>query len=149
MSGQCFICEFLSGNPVYEHILIHETHDAVAFLDKYPTMFGCTLVAPKRHVEQVTGDFSEQEYLELQKLVHRVSEAIRSLLSPERVYILSLGSQLANSHVHWHISPLPHGVPLEKQQYRALMHEHGTIVVTRKELEDFAADLRSRLQVPE
>lgn len=146
MSGQCFICEFLSGNPVYEHVLVCETRDAVVFLNKYPTMFGCTLVAPKRHVEHVTGDFSEREYLELQRLVYRISEATRSILAPERVYILSLGSQLANSHVHWHVSPLPHGLPLAEQQYHALMHEHGTISVTQKELEEFAADLRSRLQ---
>jgi diadenosine tetraphosphate (Ap4A) HIT family hydrolase len=29
---------------------------------------------------------------------------------------LSLGSQQGNSHVHWHVVPLPPGVPFEDQQ---------------------------------
>jgi len=31
-----------------------------------------------------------------------------------RVYILSLGSQQGNKHVHWHSAPLPFGVPVEQ-----------------------------------
>jgi hypothetical protein len=33
--------------------------------------------APKEHREQVTGDFAMEEYLELQRLVYRVSEGVR------------------------------------------------------------------------
>ena len=27
----------------------------------------------------------------------------------------------ANAHVHWHVAPLPPGVPYEQQQFRAVM----------------------------
>ena len=121
-SGRCFICEFLRGNPDYGHVGVYETSTAVVFLNKYPTLFGYVIVAPKEHREQVTGDFPEPEYLELQRLIFRVAEGIRRLLSPERIYILSLGSEAANSHVHWHLAPLPRGVPLAEQQFHALMH---------------------------
>lgn len=115
-TGRCFICEFLGQNPEFEHTLIDETEHAVAFLSKYPTMFGYCLVAPKRHLEQVTGDFTEAEYLELQRFIYRIGEAVRKVLAPERVYILSLGSQQANAHVHWHVAALPPGLPLAQQQ---------------------------------
>jgi len=60
-SGLCFICAFLVGDPELGHAVLDETSTAIAFLDRYPTLFGSTLVAPKRHVENVTGDFSEAE----------------------------------------------------------------------------------------
>ena len=140
-SGRCFVCEFLRGTPDYEHVAVAETRDAIAFLSRYPTLFGYVIVAPKRHVEQVTGDFAEADYLELQRFVYQVAEAVRRVLSPERVYVLSLGSQAANAHVHWHIAPLPSGVPLARQQYHALMHENGVVECSEAELSDYAAKL--------
>jgi len=77
----------------------------------------------------------------VQRLIHKISTAMRAILSAERLYVLSLGSQAANSHVHWHLSPLPAGVPLEDQQYRALMHEYGVVVSTEEELESYAKQL--------
>lgn len=96
------------------------------------------MVAPLDHREQVTGDMNESEYLELQAFVYCVAEAVRKVMRPERVYILSLGSQSANPHVHWHIAPLPPGVPLDEQQYHALMHENGAIEISDSELEHLA-----------
>jgi diadenosine tetraphosphate (Ap4A) HIT family hydrolase len=99
-------------------------------LNKYPTLLGNVIVAPKDHREHVTGDFSESEYLELQRFIFKVAEGMRRVLAPERVYILSLGSKAANAHVHWHLAPLPPGVPLEQQQYHAMMHEKGVVSVS-------------------
>jgi len=144
-SGRCFICEFLKGTPQYEHTTIHETDTAIAFLNMYPTLFGQVIVAPKAHLEQITGDFSEQEYLRLQRFVFRVAEGVRKVLSPERVYILSLGSRAANAHVHWHIAPLPSGVPLEHQQYHALMHEHGVVQVSAEEQAELVFKLKAAI----
>ena len=145
----CFICEFLAGNPRYEHLVVAETDTAVAFLSKFPTLFGYVLVAPREHREQVTGDFDEKEYIELQSLIYRVSEAMRQLLKPERIYILSLGSQAANSHVHWHVAPLPVGVPREEQQFYALMAENGLIETTPGEMAEFAEKLRYTIEQTE
>lgn len=73
---------------------------AIAFLDKQPRLYGWTLVAPREHREQVTGDFSVEECLDLQRTVYRVAEAVWKEVGAERVYILSLGSQQGNSRVH-------------------------------------------------
>jgi diadenosine tetraphosphate (Ap4A) HIT family hydrolase len=60
-----------------------------------------------------------QEYLSLQRLVYQVGEALRGELPTERLYIMSLGSQSGNRHVHWHVAPLPPGVPYAEQQFAA------------------------------
>lgn len=143
--GACFICEFLNGNPDYRYTLVYETETLVVFLNKYPTLYGYLLVAPKKHLVDVTGSFSEDEYLEIQQLIYRASEAVRAELGPERIYILSLGSVEANAHVHWHIAPLPHGVPLENQQYHALMHENGVVEAAEDEENKYAMQIRRRL----
>jgi hypothetical protein len=57
-------------------------------------LLGHTLIAPRAHREQVTTDFKIEEYLALQHLVYRVGEAIRQELSTERLYIMSVGSQI-------------------------------------------------------
>jgi diadenosine tetraphosphate (Ap4A) HIT family hydrolase len=116
----CFVCALLAGDPEFAHPIVYEDEFAVAFLNKYPPLKGYTLVCPKAHLEQVTGDFSRADYLRLQSLIHEVSEALRTVLEVERVYILSLGSQQGNRHVHWHLAPLPPGVPFEDQQFAAL-----------------------------
>lgn len=137
--GPCFLCELVRGNPELPHHIIYEDDNAIAFLNKYPSLYGHTLVAPKRHREQVTGDFTLEEYQTLQTIVYRVSEAIRRVLQPERIYILSLGSQQGNRHVHWHIAPLPPGVPYERQQLQALAVEEGFLDLSDEEMAELAA----------
>ena len=110
-------------------------------MNKYPTLEGYVLVAPLDHREQVTGDMEKAEYLALQEFIYSVAEAVRKVMKPERAYIFSLGSQAANAHVHWHIAPLPFGVPPEEQQYHALMHEHGALPVEDAELERLAKQI--------
>ena len=46
-SGTCFICEIIAGNPDYRHHVVYEDDVAIAFLNKYPTLYGYTLVAPQ------------------------------------------------------------------------------------------------------
>jgi diadenosine tetraphosphate (Ap4A) HIT family hydrolase len=85
-------------------------------MNRDPMLRGQAIVAPKKHREHLTADFSENEYLRLHAVVRRVGEAIRLAFPTERLYVLSLGSQDGNRHVHWHVAPLPPGVPLEEQQ---------------------------------
>ena len=86
----------MAGNPAYAHEIICEDDVAIAFLNKYPPLYGYVRVAPREHREQVTGDFTPAEYLALQQVIYRAVEAVRRVAKPERVYILSLGSQQGN-----------------------------------------------------
>lgn len=117
--SRCFICAVVERDAEYFHHIAYEDDFAIAFLDKSPRLWGTVLVAPKEHREQVTGDFSSVEYLRLQGVVYALGEAVRQTVPCERLYVLSLGSQQLNRHVHWHVAPLPPGVPLPRQQLRA------------------------------
>jgi diadenosine tetraphosphate (Ap4A) HIT family hydrolase len=143
--GSCFICELVAGNPDYHHHIIYQDDTAIAFLNKYPTLYGYTLVAPKEHLEQVTSDFTLHEYLALQRVVYRVAEALRRVVPSERVYILSLGSQQGNRHVHWHIAPLPPGVPYREQQLEALRMEKGVLQLSDEQMASLAQRIRQAL----
>jgi diadenosine tetraphosphate (Ap4A) HIT family hydrolase len=143
----CFICRLVAGDPTLApHHIIWRNEDAIAFLNRFPTVYGYALVAPVSHVEQAAGGFTLHEYLALQRVVHAVAEAVREALKPERVYILSLGSQQANAHVHWHVVPCPPGVPFEQQQLALLdAQERGVLDLSHEEGESLAARLRGHL----
>jgi histidine triad (HIT) family protein len=146
-SRPCFICGLVAGDPAFAHHIVFEDDFAVAFLNKYPVMAGYVLVCPKAHLEQVTGDFSREDYLRLQALVYDVSEALRTVLEVERVYVLSLGSQQGNRHVHWHVAPLPPGVPSEEQQLAALDIERaGFLAMDAAEMKQLAGQIAGALR---
>jgi diadenosine tetraphosphate (Ap4A) HIT family hydrolase len=141
-SGSCFVCQIVAGHPDYRHHIVYEDEATIAFLNKYPTLYGYTLVAPKAHVEQVTGDFDLQAYLKLQRVLYRVGEAVRRVVPTERLYLLSLGSQGGNRHVHWHVVPLPPGVPYDEQQLEALRMEKGVLDLSYEEMHALAGRIR-------
>ena len=144
-NGPCFICEMIAGRLQGNHI-IHQDETFIAFLNKYPVLYGYVLVAPIRHKEHVTGDFTLEEYLTLQRAVHQMAEAVRKSVGTERLYILSLGSQQGNRHVHWHIAPLPYGVPFEDQQLEALGIRNGILDIPEHEMKELAGLIRHNME---
>ncbi|GHO79435.1 hydrolase [Ktedonobacter sp. SOSP1-85] len=142
--GPCFLCELVAGtNP---HHLIYEDQTAIVFLNKYPVLYGYTLVAPREHREQATGDFTLEEYLQIQRLIYQVAEAIRQVVQTERLYILTLGSQQGNRHVHWHLAPLPPGVPYELQQTAALDLSKGVLAIPDEDMASLARSIRQAME---
>ena len=145
----CFICGLVSGDPAFAHHIVFEDDFAIAFLNKFPPLLGYVLVCPKAHLEQVTGDFSQEDYLRLQSVVYAVSQALRTVLPVERVYVLSLGSQQGNRHVHWHVAPLPPGVAPEDQQLAALDVERaGYLAMEPAELQQLATRIAGAIRRP-
>jgi len=144
-SGGCFICAFLRGDPGAEHELLYDDGAHVALLNRYPTLRGYALVVPRRHVTDVVRDLTSAEYLALQAVVHKVARAVNQVVPTERTYILSLGDMQGNAHVHWHVAPLPPGVPEHQQQYHALMAENGILPQTPDEVARLGAAIRAAL----
>ena len=142
-TGPCFVCGIVARDPDFsDHHIVYEDDEAIAFLNRWPTQRGYTLVARKEHREQATGDFTVDKYLALQRIVHGVAEAVREEVGAERVYVLSLGSNGGNAHVHWHVVPLPPGTPYDEQQFAALMLETASALDIP---EDEKADLAARI----
>jgi diadenosine tetraphosphate (Ap4A) HIT family hydrolase len=103
------------------------------------------LVASQEHREGVVDHCSQDEYAELQCVVHRVGRAVSRVVPTEPLYVLSLGSAQGNSHVHWHVVPLPPGVPFEEQQLAALDTDLG-FDLSEEELEELAGRIRAALE---
>ncbi len=147
-NGPCFVCGIVNRDPDFAgHHLVYEDDRTIAFFSKWPTQRGYTLVAPKEHREQATADFAVGEYLNLQRIVYRVAEAVREEVGAERVYVLSLGSNQGNAHVHWHVVPLPPGTPYGEQQHAAIMLETaGALEMPEGEKAALADLVRLRLE---
>ena len=147
-TGPCFVCGIVARDPDFsDHHTLYEDDSAIAFFNKWPTQHGYTLVAPKEHREQATGDFTVNKYLALQRIVYGVAEAVREKVGAERAYVLSLGSNGGNAHVHWHVMPLPPGTPYDEQQFAALMLETaGALDVPEDEKADLAARTGRRMR---
>jgi diadenosine tetraphosphate (Ap4A) HIT family hydrolase len=141
----CFICRMVEGNFRFPENIIHEDDRTLVFLDGYPRAYGYTLVAPKEHREQVTGDFTIEEYLDLQELVYRVTEALREEVGAERMYLYTFGSNQGNAHVHWHVVPLPPGVPYEHQQGAWAGWSTGVLKIPQDEMASLAARIGARI----
>jgi ATP adenylyltransferase len=142
----CFVCRLVSGDDGLPRYISYEDERAVAFLDGYPRAYGYTLVAPKEHREQVTGDFTMEEYIGLQRLVYRVTEAVREVVGAERMYIFTYGSNQGNSHTHWHVVPLPPGVPYEEQQGAWTSWSKGVLKIPAEEMASLAARIGQRVK---
>jgi diadenosine tetraphosphate (Ap4A) HIT family hydrolase len=95
----------------------------------------------------VTGDFSMDEYLDLQRIVYRVTEAVREEVGAERMYLYTFGSnQGNNSHVHWHVVPLPPGVPYEEQQGAWASWSKGVLRIPQEEMAALAERIGRRVE---
>jgi diadenosine tetraphosphate (Ap4A) HIT family hydrolase len=142
----CFICRIIDGTHPVPHEVIYRDDSVIAFLNRFPTLYGYCLVAPIEHHVDVVGDFDEGDYLRLQSIVRRVAQAVGAVVPTERMYVLSLGSKQGNDHVHWHVAPLPPGVPYEDQQLKALMVEtNGYIQLDADQQTELADALRRAL----
>jgi diadenosine tetraphosphate (Ap4A) HIT family hydrolase len=142
----CFVCTMVQGEARFPENIIYEDDRALVFLDAYPKAYGYTLVAPKEHREQVTADFAMEEYIELQRLVYRITEAVREEVGAERMYIYTFGSNQGNSHVHWHVVPLPPGVPYDEQQGAWASWSKGVLRIPKEKMASLAERIGRRVE---
>ena len=96
-------------------------------------------------MERLVGDLSEAEYLHLQQWVYRVGAAVQQVVPTERLYVLSLGSQQGNRHVHWHVAPLPPGVAYREQQFSAQSSARGVLAIPQADMASLATQIRVAL----
>lgn len=145
-SGDCFVCRVAAGESPRREFVVHRDDHHIAFLPNFHVQRGYVLVAPIAHREDVVQDFPLDDYLAMQTLVRAIGRALSRTVATERIYVLSLGSQKGNAHVHWHVVALPPDVPYDQQQFAALMHEsHGVIDLTDDERSELSDKLRRKI----
>lgn len=62
----------------------------------------------------------------------------------ERLYVYSFGSNQGVAHVHWHVAPLPPGVPFREQQFAAV-DKPEYLKIPQAELEELAREIGARM----
>ncbi|MBF8185675.1 HIT family protein [Nonomuraea sp. K274] len=144
-TGSCFICAIVNGNPDQPEEIVYDDSEHIAFLARFAALPGYVLVAPKNHIQHVVRDLTEDQFVAVMRVVRRVALALEASVPCERTYLLSLGSQQGNAHLHWHVAALPPGVPYEQQQYHALMAENGVVERTPEDAAALAAKMRRAL----
>ena len=144
--GPCFVCQVVEGTTETPPHVVYRDDFSIAFLNLYPTLLGYCLVAPLAHRVAVVDDFTDDEYHRLLGVVRQVGKAVSRAVPTERLYILSLGSNGGNAHVHWHVAPLPPGVPYDQQQLRALMaRERGIVQLSTDDRDSLTKRIREHL----
>lgn len=86
--------------------IIYEDEHTIAFLDAFPFEKGHVLVVPKKSFETIF-EMNETEFLELQKVVYKVSKKINEEIGGG-LNILQNNFSIAGQvvpHVHFHIVP--------------------------------------------
>ena len=111
----CLVCQELAGEVDLPGGLIAEDELAAAFhippREGQATHYlGHMLVVPRRHVDHL-ADLTADEAAAVMSLAHRLSRALRSARSPERIHLAVVG--LGVAHFHLHVFPRYPGTPAE------------------------------------
>ena len=103
----CIFCRALE-QPDDEGLVVHRGERAFALLNRYPYASGHLMLAPTRHVGELTG-LDDDEVLELHRLAGRALAALAETYGPQGY---NLGWNLGRiagagvtDHVHRHVVP--------------------------------------------
>jgi histidine triad (HIT) family protein len=105
MSDDCIFCSIVDGDIPGR--IVHETDDALAFLDANPLARGHTLVVPKNHHERL-DDVPAEEATGLYGTLHEVVPAVEEAVDAPATTVAFNNGEAAGQevpHVHAHVVP--------------------------------------------
>lgn len=108
-TSKCFFCE-AAKDKVNEHqkYVVFKTKFCIALLNIYPYNNGHLMIAPKRHVADITL-LNQQEVLDLFEALKKVKQLLEKVLKPQGFNIGINVGDIAGAgipgHVHVHIVP--------------------------------------------
>jgi histidine triad (HIT) family protein len=108
-TSECVFCKIIRKEAPAS--IIYEDEQVVAFLSNRPVNVGHTLVAPKRHYENIY-EIPVEEVGYLFKIAKRIAEAVRDATGAEGIRIVQNNGEAAGQvifHLHVHVIPMkPH-----------------------------------------
>ena len=105
----CVFCDEAAGRlDPSESLIIHGGTTAIALLNKYPYASGHLMVAPRRHVGELT-ELTDGEALEIHALAASSVATLRAVYGPDAFNLgwnlgRAAGAGIAD-HVHQHVVP--------------------------------------------
>ena len=104
----CFLCFIKRSRRDASHFVLKRTAQSLSVLNLFPYNAGHVLVAPNRHVENLS-DLNDSELLDLLHLTNETVKDIRKALKPQGLNIgINLGRVAGAGlpgHVHIHVVP--------------------------------------------
>ena len=115
--SECVFCQIIRKEAPAS--IVYEDEQVVAFLSNRPVNVGHTLVAPKKHYENIY-EIPEEEAAYLFKIVKKIAQAVKDATGIEGIRIVQNNGKDAGQvvfHLHVHIIPM--------KPSSQLLHEHG------------------------
>ncbi|MFA4955116.1 MAG: HIT family protein [Patescibacteria group bacterium] len=103
---------------------------------------GFLIVTTTRHVEHL-HELTDEEARGLHPLLHDLTKALWSVVSPERIYICSFGELV--KHVHFYVIPRYSGMPASPNEVLAGMFREWKWTCSRQAAEEVALKVKSAL----
>ncbi|MBC8204678.1 HIT domain-containing protein [bacterium] len=106
--GRCIFCIDSNNDEEHHKLIVHRGKTAFVMMNKYPYNNGHLLIAPYRHIKDF-NDLTDEELLEMQKLIGGCINALKKTMHPQGFNIgMNLGRTAGagvEDHVHYHIVP--------------------------------------------
>lgn len=104
----CIFCNFPKESRDKENLILYRGEKNFVIMNRYPYNPGHLLIAPYRHVGDVT-DLTSDELLDMMEQVRMCEEVIRKVMEPDGFNIgINVGSVAGagmEDHLHAHIVP--------------------------------------------
>ncbi|BAT71798.1 histidine triad family protein [Thermosulfidibacter takaii ABI70S6] len=105
---ECFICKAISEGPSEENLLLYVGKTCVIIMNRYPYNPGHLMIAPNRHVGNIT-DLNREEHCEMMELASFTVNMLSELMKPDGFNLgINLGRVAGaglETHVHLHVVP--------------------------------------------
>lgn len=106
--GRCFLCRYREQLNDEENLVVMRSLSSIVVLNRFPYNNGHLLIAPLSHKGGL-DELTEEELLDLQKLIVQLTGRLRETLKPDGFNIgLNLGRSAGAGlpgHLHWHVVP--------------------------------------------
>ncbi len=105
MNNDCIFCKII--NKEFDANIIYEDDYIIAFLDKFPSSLGHTLIVPKKHVSNIFELDNDTGNKIFSKAID-ISKKMKKVLNINDINILQNNGVLASQtvfHFHMHIIP--------------------------------------------
>ena len=115
--SECVFCQIIRKEAPAS--IVYEDAQVVAFLSNRPVNVGHTLVAPKKHYENIY-EIPEEEAAYLFRIVKKIARAVKDATGIEGIRIVQNNGKDAGQvifHLHVHIIPM--------NPTSQILHEHG------------------------
>ncbi len=105
MDKNCIFCKII--NKEFDANIIYEDDYIIAFLDKFPSNIGHTLIVPKKHIKNIFELDTDTGSKIFSKAID-ISNSLKNILGVDDINILQNNGSIAGQTVfHFHLHVIP------------------------------------------